>query len=433
MYSLNYICFAILAILYLRYLMSPGKVVTSPFDHRQEILFDGPEMCWVLVFATGVLALSSEGVIDLMAMRMMLIEAICITGLFVTHRSPVWTVPLYIYVLYLFWIIIGCSYSPDVTYGVRIVLKYLFPLFLTLFASSAVRHPEVFIKASLGAVLMGLASYFVWVVPGLNELIHGFFWYATARAINYISLMVFCLTLFFYTDEKKKYLLLAILFIIPCFAWVFRTSIMGSIVALAAFSFIKYRVRSVPLIVGIVLLGIVAVFALPNLHKKMFKKGSGNITIEQFQSGKVSMKQVETNAREAMWTYLEARFYKPHKLEGSGTGAVQQHMYSHYLFGGLRVPHSDFVQIRCDNGLVGLSLYGLAFLCIFIHCFRVFHREESIPIKMCALTAGASLAGVFVTLYSENTVNYSLASLSMPFGFYGMMLGLLRGKEDTES
>jgi hypothetical protein len=39
------------------------------------------------------------------------------------------------------------------------------------------------------------------------------------------------------------------------------------------------------------------------------------------------------------------------------------------------------------------------------------------------------MAGVFVTLYSDNVVNYSMATLSMPLGFYGMMLGLLQAEK----
>ena len=38
------------------------------------------------------------------------------------------------------------------------------------------------------------------------------------------------------------------------------------------------------------------------------------------------------------------------------------------------------------------------------------------------------LAGVALTMYTDNVVNYSMATLSYPFGFYGMMLGLIKGK-----
>ena len=45
-----------------------------------------------------------------------------------------------------------------------------------------------------------------------------------------------------------------------------------------------------------------------------------------------------------------------------------------------------------------------------------------------AITAGSTMAGMLLTLYSDNVVNYSMATLSMPFGFYGMMLGLNEAK-----
>ena len=99
-------------------------------------------------------------------------------------------------------------------------------------------------------------------------------------------------------------------------------------------------------------------------------------------------------------------------------------MYNNYLFGGLRVPHSDFVQMRCDNGLIGLILYSTIILLVFVDCCRTYHSIKKWEIRLCSLVAGASIMGVFVTLYSDNVVNYSMATLSMPFGFYGMMLGL---------
>lgn len=404
----------------------------SPLDRTQHILFDGPESCWIIIFSTGLLAFQTAWVVDIQALRLLMIEILCIVGLFVVKRQPVWTIPLLFYVAYLMWIMVGCTYSPAPGIGFRVFLKYLFPLLMTLFASAAVRHTEVYLKAGFGAVWLGVFCIVLfYIIPWAGELLPGVIWYGTARAINFISLLIFCLTLYYYTDEKRKYLFLAFFFLLPCFIAVYRTSIMGSIVALAAFFFIKYNIRSIPIIFGLFIAGIIAVFAIPSLHKKMFKKDT-NITIEQFEEGKITMEHVETNAREAMWEYLEKRFYHNHKAIGSGTGTVQEHMYTHDLFGGIKVPHSDFVQMRCDNGLIGLGLYVLMILAVFIHCFRTYWSYGSIPIKMCALTAGASLLGVFVTLYSENTVNYSMATLSMPFGFYGMMLGLIKGEQEKD-
>lgn len=180
--------------------------------------------------------------------------------------------------------------------------------------------------------------------------------------------------------------------------------------------------RSLPIIVGIVIAGVMAVFFIPSLHQKMFKDNSSNI--EQFKSGNLNMDDVNTNARAAMWEYLENKFYQGHEITGSGTGSVQQYMYNNYVFGGLTVPHSDFVQMCCDNGLISLILYTMIALLVFYDCFRTHYTTNNTGVKICSIVAGASMMGVFVTLYSDNVVNYSMATLSMPFGFYGMMLGL---------
>jgi hypothetical protein len=80
--------------------------------------------------------------------------------------------------------------------------------------------------------------------------------------------------------------------------------------------------------------------------------------------------------------------------------------------------------MMCDNGMIALVLYIIISLLIFLHAFNVYWSTDSPVLQLCAIVTGASMMGVFVTLYSDNTVNYSIATLSMPYGFYGMMLGL---------
>ena len=101
-------------------------------------------------------------------------------------------------------------------------------------------------------------------------------------------------------------------------------------------------------------------------------------------------------------------------------------------YGGLKIIHSDFIQQKCDNGLIGLILYGAVIFFIFVDCSRTYwNKQYSAPLKLCAIVAGASIIGVYATFYSDNVVNYSMATLSMPFGFYGMMLGM-RCAEETQ-
>lgn len=431
MYLLNYIYFLIITYFGIKFLYSGGETVKSPFDKTVQMRLSGPEMFWCLTFSTGLLAFYAPAGIDLTAIRLMVLEILCFLGLFVAKDKPIWNYPLKIYAIYLIWITIGCLYSPAPFYGFRVILKYLYPLLVCLFASAVVRDQFVFFKSSLWARKIGFVSLIFAFVPFLPYLVPGVFIYSTARAINYISIMILSIGLFYFTNEKKKNLIYTILFILPCFFWVFRTSIMGSLVAIMAFYFIKYRVKSLPIIFGILILGVIAVFTIPSLRQKMFF--DDNVTIEQFREGKLSEDNVNTNAREHMWKDLEKRFYKEHEIIGSGTGTVQNYMYNNFVYGGLIVPHSDFVQMKCDNGLIALILYIICSFSIFSHCCLTYWRNKGNPIlRLSAIVAGASIAGVFVTLYSDNTVNYSMATLSMPYGFYGMMLGLNKHYSEDE-
>lgn len=430
--NFNYLFFIILTLFQLFYIFGKTAVVKNPLNCDQFIRLDGTEAFWILTFSTGLLAMNVSGIIDLMAIRLLVIEILCLIAIFSSPRKPMWSRALWMYAIYIAWILIGCIYSPSSGFGFRVVLKYLYPLIITIVASMAVRGQEVFLKACLGALLVGFIDLALNLLPSVKTLIPGFWWYGTAEAIHYISLMVLCLSFSFFVTEKLKYRVLAFLFIIPCFVWVFRTSIFGSFVALSAFFFIKYRFKSLPIIFSLFILGVALVFTIPSLHDKMFKEEKSKFSLKDFQEGKVSQEDIRTNSRDVMWEYLLKKFYAEHSLMGCGTGTVQHHMYSSHLFGGLKVPHNDYVQLLCDNGLVGLVLYVSIALFVFLHCFRVYHKYSDIPIRICALTAGASVLGVAITSYSDNTVNYSMATLSMPYGFYGMMLGLLGGKSKEE-
>lgn len=426
MQYLNILYFLILTGLGYRYLLGDGKVLKGALNPNLNFKYSGVEIFWCLTFATGVVALSADVGLDLMAIRLLVLEVFCIIGISIAKGKVVLNFPMKIYIIYLLWLVIGLFYSPSLTYGIRTILKYIYPFLLCLFASSAVTDSEVFFKSSKWARIVALISVIFSFLPYIGIVIPmpGFFWYVTARAINYISIMIFSLGMFFFSNRKKENLIWTFVFLAPCILWVFRTSILGSTIAIMAFFGIKYRIKALPIMFGIFVLAVVAVFTIPSIREKMFY--DDNVTIEDFQQGKISEDNVNTNYRAYMWEKLENKFYKGHEIFGSGTGAVQDEMYNHrFEYGGLIVPHSDFVQQKCDNGLIGLILYGAIIFFIFVDCFRTYKKKVfAAPIRLCALVAGASVLGVYATFYSDNTVNYSMATLAMPFGFYGMMLGM---------
>ncbi|WP_195477461.1 O-antigen ligase family protein [Bacteroides finegoldii] len=422
MYLLNYLYFIIITSFGIKFLFQRAGKVRHPLNKEQMLSFDGPELFWTLTFSTGLLAFSAPGVLDLMAIRLLVLESLCLIGLFVVKRKPVWSAVSTFYLLYIAWLLIGLSYSPAPMYGFRVILKYLYPLCIMLFASAVVRDEEVFLKAGLCARWVAVICLIFSVTPGISILVPGVFWYGTARAIHFIPICIFSLALYFYGGRNKKDLLWAVIFAIPCLLWVFRTSIMGTILAVMTFFYFRYRIKSLPIIMGILLLSIIAVFTIPSLKEKMFK--TDDVTMGQLQEGRISKDNINSNARFAMWEHLQSRFYTNKQIQGSGTGSVQNYMYTHRIFGGLKVPHNDYVQMLCDNGIIAVIIYILAGLTLIFHALSIYDHSRSSIVQICAITAGSSMTGLLLTLCSDNVVNYSMATLSMPFGFYGMLLGL---------
>lgn len=427
MQYLNIIYFVIISWYGYKFLKSDGAEVPSVMIPNAICRYSGPELFWCLTFSTGLLALSANVGLDLMAIRLGVLELLCIIGLKTTSEKPIWNTPMIVYALYLVWLLVGCFYGPSVGYGIRVTLKYMYPFLLCLFASAAVSDAEVFFKSSLLARRIALIALICAFIPFSRYIIPGVFWYGTAKAINFISIMIFSLAMFYMTEAKRKNLLFAIVFIIPCFIWVFRTSIMGSTLAIMVFFLYKYKLKALPCIFGILIVAITLVFTIPSVREKMFYD-SDNKNSDMLYNNELSMSEVNSNGRFAMWEWSLEKFWEPEIMTGSGTGNLQKVFYElRHPFGSIKICHNDYVQILCDNGLIGIILFGSSFLLIIIHCFSIFNTGYyTIPIRICAITAGASLAGMMLTMYTDNVVNYSMATLSMPLGFYGMTLGMVR-------
>ena len=425
MYILNYLYFIILTAIGFGWITSKGGYMTNPLNRNQVMWLDGPERFWVLTFATGLIALSAPGALDLMAIRLLVLEVFCIIGLFIAARKPVWSISIVLYAVYILWLCIGLWYSPSPSYGARVIMKYLYPLVIMLFASAAVRDTEIFLKSSLAARAVAVISIAVFFIPYIAQLFRGVFWYGTASAINYISMFVISLTLYFFTDEKKKNLLLCLIFVLPCILWSFRTSMMGTVLAAMVFFFFKYKIKSLPVIFAVLVIFILSIFFIPSIKEKMFL--DSNVSISQLESGEITKDNINSNGRFAMWEWSLNKFYRGHELLGSGTGNLQETFYSlRHPFGTIRIVHNDYVQILCDNGLIGIFLFGGCFLFLILHCFMTFNdKTHHSGIRMCAVIAGASAAGVLLTMYTDNVINYTMATLSYPCGFYGMMLGMI--------
>ena len=404
-------------------------IVKHPYVKGENMLITGGQALLILILATGLIALAgSAGGYDLMSLRLLSLEIFCLAGIFLINGKLDWGATRIFYLLYLLWLLTGLLYTAVPGYGVRVLLKYSYPFLIMLFASKVMDDEDLVIKIALLVRKIGLIVVFLTlVIPFVLVLFPGVLWYRTALAMNFIFMMV--LSLAIYDLRRNKWdLIIAFVFFIPCLLWLFRTSILGTLVALTVFSLIRFKLGTLSYLLVLITIILTLFLHSPTFNEKMFKN---NISTEQVirNRGKgITRDDIDSNGRFAMWEWSLNHYYKNNKLKGSGTGTLQSVFYQRNKEKGTpAIVHNDYIQILCDSGLIGLVLYLSVFFSFFVHTFVVYNnKSNSNAIRLCAITAGASVIGLAVTSYTDNTINYSMATFSYPFGFYGMMLGLLR-------
>lgn len=423
---------ALIVFVYLTYkafrlLNTPVGYLRSPYDKRQLMACNGPELLLIFIFTTGTL-----GILPLLSIRLAILEILCILALMSCKERPVISFPVILYFIFVSWLVIGITYTPSVQYGVRMLLKYIYPLLIVLLTSAIVRNGEIFLKAMVNARKMAFVSIIIRSIPALGVVFGTVLWTGAALATHYIIIAIFSLSMAYFSNEKKKNLIWFVVFCLPCVMWVIRTDIMGTMIALSAFFIIKYRLKAVPVIAILACLSIASIFFIPSVKEKMFYNPNA-VTIEDFLTNNVDENNINTSGRKKGWEDCQRWFFDSHKATGSGTGRVQTYFYEEALGwqrGGQL--HNDFLVLMCDNGLVGLSLFALTYIAVLLHCIRLYKKYDTPMVKLCTISAGAALFGVMVTMYSDNTVSYSMVTLSYPWGLYGMALGLIKAEKQKK-
>lgn len=396
-------------------------------DGERSMVVNGLEAFLILSIATGTM-----GLLPVLSLHLLMLEVFCIIAIRHTPYDSPLTFPMKIFVAFIVWAVIGIFYTPNPQYGVRMILKYIYPLLMCILAMRVVRDGEIFYKAGQLGRKVAVISFIATLIPMGGIIFMGVFWNKAALATNYTVWAIFSLALAYEGFSPKKNIIWTILFILPSLIWVHRTNIFENVIALSALFFIKYRIKSLPLIFGMACLAVASLFYIPSVKAKMYFRPD-EVTLNDFLTNNVDESNINTSGRKNVWEDVENWFYKGHEMTGSGTGRVQTYFYEEadgWRRGGQL--HNDLLVLRADNGLIGMGLYILSYIAIMFHCLYIYHHSNYKSVRICALTAGASLIGMLVTLYSDNTISYSMCTLGYPWIFYGIAVGLSRKENEYE-
>lgn len=417
---MNSILFLAFCLAGLYFLFNAGRMIGNPLVKKQKYFATGPQIFLIFSVVTGFFMLGEWS-----ATRLSIWIVYLIVGTMVTKGKIKFTPVLILYIFYILYLFLSLFIlSPDKFFGIRVIAKYLFPLCVLIFAAKIANSEFVIysgIKYVLAIAIFIQITFFLWINWG------GIFWVRSTLADHLVVMSVISLALF-YATSKKKYLYLTLFFCsFPVVATI-RTGLMGITGCFTIFFLFKYKWRALPVVVFVVAAAVLVVLYVPAVRGKMFrdKQMTADEIIENREN--LTLKDIDTNGRQAMWDWSLDNYYRKNKVFGTGVGNLQMVFYSgKHPFNPLRVVHNDYVQILCDTGLVGLILFLLTSLSLVIHSFIIYNdKRNNEMIRLCAIVAGSSLVGILITSYTDNSVNYSFATYFYPYVFFGMALSLVQ-------
>ncbi|WP_346701312.1 O-antigen ligase family protein [Barnesiella sp. An22] len=326
------------------------------------------------------------------------------------------------YILFFLWALFSISYSSEINQGVMLLIKYILPLMYLWLGYNAVNTKEdfFFLLKKTNVVLIIYAFLIGGFAAKLYSFLYGLLLYRTGAlfiayaslADFFSSLIVIPLSLYVMT-KKKIYIFSALILLLSSVLEVVRTGIGGICLASVFFLFIIYKWKSVPYILLIIVSIFFVLFFIPEVREKMFVDASNDNTT-------LNIDNIQSNGREFIWETNLERFYDPSPLIGSGLGESVSYTKENFT---VHLIHSDWVQMLCDMGIIGVSLFVLYFIfliCKVFYCGWYKYKDDFILISG-AMAIGSS-AGVLFSMSFDNVITYSQQCFVFPFMFIGIFL-----------
>lgn len=403
-----------------RFALNKQMVVTLPWDKRYEYVCNQNLSFLIYSILTALLFLGPLSLFKYVVWIVLLLSIIYRGGFRFRFN-----IVLGAYSLFVLWNLYTMTYTLYPGQGWMMLLKFCLPYLYFWLGYNAIQREDDFyiflektcwICCVYALFLGGIISN---TLPNIKAL---FTYRAGGLFISYASLADFFAILFsvffimYFVTKKRKYLWMA--------GWVFlstvvdsvRTGIGASVLGLAFFYMIYKKGKSIPYIGLIALLFIMSIFAVPEVREKMFGEDADRVTLSNAGSAKVTM-----NGRDTAWKLTMEHFYKGRELKGSGCGSSLA-WYKEYSKGGkgAGLIHSDWVQMLCESGNIGLGFYIVfALVMLLIVLSETWKYKDYLSITFAGALTVASFVACFFAMGFDNVITYAQQGYVIPFIFLG--------------
>ena len=389
----------------------------------------------VAMLAMGVFRFGADagGGMNLSALWLLAVFGLALLAIARLPRPRVsLSVPEKAYALFLAWCLLLLLRSPNLAYGVRMLLKLAFPFFAMMVARRATLTGKALPARRALAWVLGASFAAFALVGGPTQKYLGvvcwkassILWAAAAFA-DHLAVMGVVALVCWRVWGGRHYLAYGILAGISPVLIGIRTGLGGFTLGMATFLLLSCR-RTVaaPLLCGLVLLAAGAILFVPSMKEHAFHNA------ESVDSGAaiwnplaVSMDNVNMSGRTMMWDMAMRRLWDDQPLWGSGLGAAQAFMYTQNVT-RIKVVHSSYVEVLCDMGLIGLGFYVAAFFACMSAAVRVYRQAATPDLRAISLATACSIPAIMFCMGFDNVINYTLVAGQIPFALTGFTVAL---------
>lgn len=332
------------------------------------------------------------------------------------------------YILFLMWSVLSAVlFSSAKFQALMMLIKYTLPLFYLWLGYTAIKDSDDLVYF-MNKVTVGMCIYAL-IIGGFSAKVlsplYGFLNFGSgglfisyASLADYFSgLIVIPIGLYMVTKDKK-WIYATGWIILSTILETVRTGLGGIFLASSLLLFTIFRAKSAPWIAGICIVAVAIVFTVPSFREKMFK--DDDVSLSTFSASDANFQNINSHAREFIWEKNMDRFYYPHKLTGSGLGESVEWMKNQ---SGLKLIHSDYVQILCDLGLIGIALFTI-FVIVTLYSIITTAWASDTPfvLKLIGGMALGSCGGTFFSMAFDNVMAYAQQSYVLPFVLIGIYL-----------
>lgn len=314
---------------------------------------------------------------------------------------------LLIYFVFLLFAGFSLLYSDSKLDGLRFFFKLCFPYFIFVTINNIATKEKIeFVEKSIliGCIIIAFISIILLFlnkgfisrgeiipIPRFSSVSGGSTHFGAYSGI--MALLLYGKYLF---QRKKIYFVLFVCFVVFTFLSLQRIEIFGLIIGTILLTFISKRKSQLVLFLLIIIV-MLSIFSKHLLYRTFYLSPPEKISLSL-----QTLDRIHSYGRDYLWKNTFAIFQN-NKLLGAGLGMTQ-----YYLEG--EVPHNEYLRILADTGILGLTLFLLAYLILFKKVIKILRDKETKNKLFPAVAISGLVFYIIVNIFDNGIDMYGTLS-----------------------